>query len=121
MKKSFILMICLGFCSGGLVSSQEIEINRTETLENCKTLGYLSFLAVEKFKTLRSTATDEIKLDDAKELLEPVALQAFKMISGGRNKEQLFDEWNIILTDIFLNEYSDPKVYAKTYIGDCMS
>ena len=42
------------------------------------------------------------------------------MTSGGRNKEQLFDEWNIILTDIFLNEYSDPKVYAKTYIGECM-
>jgi hypothetical protein len=120
MKKIFILMICLGFCSGSVVSSQEIEINRTETLENCKTLGYLSFLVVEKFKTLRSTATDEIELDDAKELLEPVALQAFKMTSGGRNKEQLFDEWNIILTDIFLNEYSDPKVYAKTYIGECM-
>ena len=120
MKKSFFLIICIGLFSGSLGLSQETEINRKETLENCKTLGYLSFLAVEKFKTLRSTATDEIELDDAKELLEPVALQAFKMTSGGRNKEQLFDEWNIILTDIFLNEYSDPKVYAKTYIGECM-
>jgi len=33
----------------------------------------------------------------------------------------LFDEWNMMLTDIFLNEYSDPKGYAKTYIGDCLS
>ena len=88
-------------------------------MENCKTLGYLSFLAVEKFKTLRSTATEEIELDDAKELLEPVALQAFKMVDG-KDKEK-DDEWNMMLTDIFLNEYSDPKGYAKTYISDCMS
>tara|TARA_B100001057_G_scaffold269625_1_gene269786 strand:+ start:2875 stop:3240 length:366 start_codon:yes stop_codon:yes gene_type:complete len=120
MKRSFFLVICLGLFSGSLGLSQEIEINRKEASENCRTLGYLSFLAVEKFKTLRSTATDEIELDDAKELLEPVALQAFKMSNGGRYKEKLFDEWNIMLTDIFLNEYSDPKIYAKTYIGSCL-
>ena len=121
MKKSVILIICLNFFSGGLVHSQETELNREETLENCKTLGYLSFLAVEKFKTLRSTATEEIELDDAKGLLEPVAIQAFKMNNGGRNQEQLYDEWNMMLTDIFLNEYSDPKVYAKNYMGECLS
>ena len=121
MKKSIILIVCLSFFSANLVFSQETELNREETIENCKTLGYLSFLAVEKFKTLRSTATEEIELDEAKELLEPVALQAFKMNNGGRNQEQLYDEWNIMLTDIFLNEYSDPKVYAKTYIGECLS
>ena len=121
MKKSIILIICLSFFSGSSVLSQDTELNREETIENCKTLGYLSFLAVEKFKTLRSTATEEIELDDAKELLEPVALQAFKMNNGGRNQEQLFDEWNMMLTDIFLNEYSDPNGYAKTYIGDCLS
>ena len=119
MKKSFFLIICLGLFSGSLGLSQETEINKKETLENCKILGYLSFLAVEKFKTLRSTATDDIKLDDAKELLEPVALQAFKMSNGGRHAEKLFDEWNIMLTDIFLNEYSDPKLFAKSYIGSC--
>ena len=43
------------------------------------------------------------------------------MNNGGRNQEQLIDEWNMMLTDIFLNEYSDPKVYATTYIGDCLS
>ena len=121
MKKSIILIVCLSFFSGSLVSSQETELNSEETIENCKTLGYLSFHAAEKFKILRSTASEEIELDDAKELLEPVALQAFKMNNGGRNQEQLFDEWNIILTDIFLNEYSDPKVYAKTYMGECLS
>ncbi len=121
MKKSIILIVCLGFFSGSLALSQETELNREETIENCKTLGYLSFLAVEKFKTLRSTATEEIELDDAKELLEPVALQAFKMNNGGRNQEQLFDEWNMMLTDIFLNDYSDPKDYAKTYIEDCLN
>ena len=121
MKKSIILIVCLSFFSGSLVSSQETELSRDETLKDCKTLGYLSFLAVEKFKTLRSTATEEIELDDAKELLEPVALQAFKMNNGGRNQEQLYDEWNMMLTDIFLNEYSNPKVYAKTYIGECLS
>ena len=121
MKKIIILIACLSFFSGNLVSSQETELNREETIENCKTLGYLSFLAVEKFKTLRSTASEEIELDDAKELLEPVALQAFKMNNGGRNQEQLYDEWNMMLTDIFLNEYSDPKVYAKTYVGECLS
>ena len=119
MKKSFFLIICVGLFSGSLGLSQETEINRKETLENCKTLGYLSFLAVEKFKTLRSTAKGEIELDDAKELLEPVALQAFKMSNGGRHAEKLFDEWNIMLTDIFLNEYSDPKLFAKSYIGSC--
>jgi hypothetical protein len=121
MKKSFFLIICVGLFSGSLGLSQEIEINRKETLENCKTLGYLSFLAVEKFKTLRSTAKDEIELDDAKEILEPVALQAFKMSNGGRYTEKLFDEWNIIITDIFLNEYSDPKLYAQSYIESCLS
>lgn len=121
MKKFFIFIFFLGFPQGSLVWSQETETSEIRTLENCKTLGYLSFLAVEKFKTLRSTATEEIELDDAKELLEPVALQAFKMVDGGRDKEKLFDEWNMMLTDIFLNEYSDPKVYAKTYISDCMS
>jgi hypothetical protein len=121
MKKSFFLIICVGLFSGSLGLSQEIEINRKETLENCKTLGYLSFLAVEKFKTLRSTAKDEIELDDAKEILEPVALQAFKMSNGGRYTEKLFDEWNIIITDIFLNEYSDPKLYARSYIESCLS
>ncbi len=121
MKKSIVLIICLNFFSASLVYSQETELNREETLENCKTLGYLSFLAVETFKTLRSTATEEIELDDAKELLEPVALQAFKMNNGGRNQEKLYDEWNMMLTDIFLNEYSDPKVYAKNYMGECLS
>ena len=121
MKKSFFLIICVGLFSGSLGLSQEIEINRKETLENCKTLGYLSFLAVEKFKTLRSTAKDEIELDDAKEILEPVALQAFKMSNGGRYTEKLFDEWNIIITDIFLNEYSDPKLYAQSYTESCLS
>ena len=121
MKKSFFLIICVVLFSGNLVLSQETEINRKETLENCKTLGYLSFLAVEKFKTLRSTAKDEIELDDAKEILEPVALQAFKMSNGGRYTEKLFDEWNIIITDIFLNEYSDPKLYAQSYIVSCLS
>ncbi len=121
MKKSVVLIVCLSFFSGSLVYSQETELNREETLEDCKTLGYLSFLAVEKFKTLRSTATEEIELDDAKELLEPVALQAFKMNNGGHNQEQLSDEWNMMLTDIFLNEYSDPKVYAKNYIEECLS
>jgi hypothetical protein len=121
MKKSIILIVCLSFFSGNLVSSQETDLNREETIESCKTLAYLSFLAVEKFKTLRSTATEEIELDDAKELLEPVALQAFKMNNGGRNQEHLYDEWNMMLTDIFLNEYSEPKVYAKTYIGECLS
>jgi hypothetical protein len=121
MKRSIILIICLSFFSGSLVSSQETEFNREETLKDCKTLGYLSFLAVEKFKTLRSTATEEVELDDAKELLEPVALQAFKMNNGGRNQEQLFDEWNMMLTDIFLNQYSDPRIYAKTYIAACLS
>ena len=121
MKKSFFLIICVGLFSGSLGLSQEIEINRKETLENCKTLGYLSFLAVEKFKTLRSTAKDEIELDDAKEILEPVALQAFKMSNGGRYTEKLFDKWNIIITDIFLNEYSDPKLYAQSYIESCLS
>jgi hypothetical protein len=121
MKKSFFLIICLGLFSGNLGLSQEIKINGKETLENCKTLGYLSFLAVDKFKTLRSTATDEIELDDAKKLLESVALQAFKMSNGGRYAEKLFDEWNIMITDIFLNEYSDPKLYAKSYIETCLS
>ena len=60
MKKSFFLIIWLGLFSGSLGLSQETEINKKETLENCKILGYLSFLAVEKFKTLRSTATDDI-------------------------------------------------------------
>jgi len=120
MKKSIILVVCLSFFSGGLVLSQETELNREETIENCKTLGYLSFLAVEKFKILRSTASEEIELDDAKELLEPVALQAFKMNNGGRYQEQMIDEWNMMLTDIFLNEYSDPRVYATTYIEDCL-
>ena len=120
MKKSFFLIICVGLISGSLGLSQEIEINRKETLENCKTLGYLSFLAVEKFKTLRSTAKDEIELDGAKEILEPVALQAFKMSNGGRYAEKLFDEWNIMITDVFLNEYSDPKLYAKSYIETCL-
>ena len=121
MKKSIILFICFSFFSGSPVSSQETDFNIEETLKDCKTLGYLSFLAVEKFKTLRSTATEEIELDDAKELLEPIALQAFKMNNGGRNQEHLYDEWNMMLTDIFLNEYSEPKVYAKTYIGECLS
>ena len=61
MKKIIILIACLSFFSGNLVSSQETELNREETIENCKTLGYLSFLAVEKFKTLRSTATEDIE------------------------------------------------------------
>ena len=121
MKKFFIFIFFLSFSQGSLVWSQETEASEIGTLENCKTLGYLSFLAVEKFKTLRITATEEIELDDAKELLEPVALQAFKMVDGGKDKEKLFDEWNMMLTDIFLNEYSDPKGYAKTYISDCMS
>ena len=121
MKKSIILVLCLSFFSGSLVLSQEPELSREETIENCKTLGYLSFLAVEKFKTLRSTASEEIELDDAKEPLEPVAIQAFKMNNGGRYQEQLIDEWNMMLTDIFLNEYSDPKIYATTFIGDCLS
>ena len=43
------------------------------------------------------------------------------MVDGGKDKEKLFDEWNMMLTDIFLNEYSDPTDYAKTYISDCMS
>ena len=47
MKKSIILIVCLSFFSGSLVVSQETELNREETIENCKTLGYLSFLAVE--------------------------------------------------------------------------
>jgi hypothetical protein len=43
------------------------------------------------------------------------------MSNGGRYAEKLFDEWNIMITDIFLNEYSDPKLYAKSYIETCLS
>ena len=42
-------------------------------------------------------------------------------VNNPKDKEKLFDEWNMMLTDIFLNEYSDPKGYAKSYISDCMS
>ncbi len=113
MKKFFIFICFLSFSQGSLVWSQELTIEMAQTINKYK-IPYAALL-------VKVDSRKEAAANNAKELLEPVALQAFKMVDGGKDKEKLFDEWNMMLTDIFLNEYSDPKGYAKTYISDCMS